>query len=53
MNLNDLARYITLKEKGKKQVSIAQVKEIMKILFTELAELEPLELFKILKKYDC
>ena len=51
MNLNELARDITLKEVGKKEISIAQVKEVMKILFEYLAELEPLELFKILEKY--
>lgn len=52
MNLNDFARDITLKEAGKKQVNIAQVKEIMKIIFTELALLHPLELFKLLKRYE-
>ena len=52
MNLNELARTITLKESGKQEVSIAQVKEIMKLLLEELCLLEPLELFKILKKYE-
>lgn len=32
MNLNELAKAVTLEEAGKKQVSIAQVKEVMRIL---------------------
>lgn len=52
MNLNELARRITLEEKGKKEVSIAQVKEIMKLVFEYLTTIEPLELFKILKRYE-
>lgn len=52
LNLNELAREITLEEAGEIEVSIAQVKQIMKIMFEKLAALEPLELFKILKKYE-
>ena len=52
LNLNELAREITLKESGKIEVSIAQVKEIMKLVFEKLTTIEPLELFKILKKYE-
>jgi len=52
MNLNALAKHIAYKERGKSEVNIAQIKEIMKIIFIELANLEPLELFKILKKYE-
>lgn len=52
MNLNELARIITLREKGNKQVSIAQIKEIMKILFEEMSTWEPVELFKVLKRYE-
>jgi len=50
-NLNELARKITLEEAGKTEISIAQVKEVMKILLEYLAGIEPLELFKILEKY--
>ena len=52
LNLNELAKEITLKESGEIEVSIAQVKEIMKLVFEKLATIEPLELFKILKKYE-
>ena len=52
MNLNNLAKEITLMETGKKEVNIAQVKEVMRLLFIVLAEIEPLELFKLLKKYE-
>jgi hypothetical protein len=51
MNLNKLARTIALKEKGKKEVSIAQIKEVLKITLHELAK-EPLyEIAKLLKRY--
>ena len=32
MNLNDLAKEICLREEGKKEVTIAQVKEILRVL---------------------
>ena len=51
MNLNNLARDITLQEAGKKEISIAQVKEVMKLVFTALAELPESEVEKILKRY--
>ena len=36
MNLNDLAKKITLKEGKKKNLSIAQVKEVIRLVFEEL-----------------
>ncbi len=52
INLNKFAREITLEEAGEVEVNIAQVKEIMKLVFEKLARLEPLELFEILKRYE-
>lgn len=51
MNLNKFAREVTLKEGTKKQVSIAQVKEILKIAFTELAKLSIDEVKAMLQRY--
>lgn len=51
MNLNSLAREVTLKEGLKKSISIAQVKEVMKLLFEELSRMDVITLAKILKKY--
>lgn len=51
VNLNDMAKRITLKEGKKRQVSIAQVKEVMKLTFEELAELEIEEITKIINRY--
>jgi len=51
MNLNEFARFIAIEETGKSEVDIAQIKEIMRIIFIRLARLKPLELFKILEKY--
>jgi len=51
LNLNDLAKEITLQEGGKVKLSIAQVKEVMKILLTELADLSANEVEEVLKRY--
>jgi len=51
MNLNNLAKRVAEREKGN-EVSIAQIKEIMKILFEELAAVNPIEVLKILQKYE-
>lgn len=49
-NLNTMARKITLAEGLKKSVSIAQVKEIMKLVFKELKTLSFAEVLNILTK---
>ena len=51
MNLNTLARTITLKEGGKKSISIAQVKEVMKLLLIELANMSVAECDKVIDRY--
>jgi len=51
MNLNKLAKEITLKEGGKVNLPIAQVKEVMRILLTTLANMTSTEVEKVLKKY--
>lgn len=40
MNLNELARKVAKLETGKVQVSIAQIKEIIKIISIEMSESE-------------
>lgn len=52
MNLNNLAKDITLSEGKSKSLSIAQVKEVMKILLTELSSLNQRELMSILRRYS-
>ena len=51
MNLNTLARYITLDEGLKVSLPIGQVKEVMAILFRRLAALSPEEVEAVLKRY--
>jgi hypothetical protein len=54
VNLNTLARTVAKREGKKKQVSIAQIKEIMKILFQELYKEEkkkPGAVQKVLNRY--
>ena len=52
INLNTFAREVTLEEGLKQQVSIAQVKEILKITFTKLVdEYLGSEIFEMLERY--
>jgi len=51
MNLNDFARDITLQEGLKKSINIGQVKEVIKLVFIKLAEMDYLELEKLLDRY--
>ena len=50
MNLNELAKEITKREKGKVQVNIAQVKEILCVLGEILEEASPDEAMEILHR---
>jgi hypothetical protein len=50
MNLNDFAVVVTKKEGKKKSISIAQVKEVIRIVLTELAK-NPDEAMKIIRRY--
>ena len=52
MNLNTFAKDITLKEGLRESVSIAQVKEIIKLVLTGLAKLKAQELETVLGKYS-
>lgn len=51
MNLNKLAQKVTLLEGQKKSQSIAQVKEVMRLLCIELSKMSVTELAEVLKKY--
>lgn len=51
MNLNEFAKTITLKEGGKKSLSVAQVKEVIKLTLLELAAKEDNKVLKLLKRY--
>jgi len=53
MNLNDMARRITLREGGKLNLSIAQVKEVMRLTLIELAAMCPLEMVKTVMRYQA
>jgi len=51
INLNKLAKVITLRESGE-QISIAQVKEVMKLLFEELSqEYSPSQILEVMERY--
>jgi len=52
INLNTLARDVTLRECGKEEVSIAQVKEVMKLVFESLAKEKPSDVMKVIERYQ-
>jgi hypothetical protein len=52
VNLNTLAEKVTKAEGKTKNLSIAQVKEVMKLVFTEMSELTLLEAVSVIKKYS-
>jgi len=52
MNLNDLARRVTLKEGKKKSISIAQVKEVIRLTLIELANQDYEQTIKTLVRYQ-
>lgn len=54
INLNDLARTITLREGRKQEVSIAQVKEVLRITLEELGDrlmVDPASVVGLLQRY--
>jgi len=51
MNLNDLAKLVTLEEGMRRNTSIAQVKEVLKIVFAKMAKMKPSQVKEILTKY--
>jgi hypothetical protein len=51
VDLNDLAKEITLQEGKKESVSIAQVKEVMHLLLHKLSKLSREQINYILKSY--
>lgn len=52
VNLNTLARDITKQEGGKVNLSIAQVKEVLRLTFEKLAEMHPVDALTIVRRYE-
>lgn len=51
INLNTLAIIVTQREGGKKSLSIAQVKEVMRITLEELGEYKVSQIMELLGRY--
>ena len=51
VNMNEFAQEVARLEKGKQEVSIAQIKEILKVTFRLLSKLDDLTIYGILKRY--
>ena len=52
INLNILAKEIALIEGKKESVSIAQIKEVIKITLEKLAAEDIIEVLKLLRRYE-
>lgn len=51
INLNTLAKAITLREGKKESLNIADVKECLKITLEELGKFEDWEIIKLIRRY--
>ena len=51
INLNKLAREVTLREGKKVSVNIGQTKEIIKLTLEELSKESPSDVLKLLERY--
>ena len=51
MNLNDVAIRIAKRESGKQEVSIGQIKEILKLTCEEFAEADTKDLLRTIARY--
>jgi predicted DNA-binding antitoxin AbrB/MazE fold protein len=52
MNLNEFARRVTLAEGGRVSLSIAQVKEVMRIIFRMMARMPLEKVSRILRRFE-
>lgn len=50
MNLNTFAKEVCAKEGGKQNLSIAQVKEVTKIVLQKLSREDPIDVLLLLRK---
>ena len=51
VNMNDFAKEVALEEGGKEEISIAQIKEVVKVTLRKIAKMEDHELIKLLNRY--
>jgi hypothetical protein len=49
-NLNSWATRLTLREGGKKEISVAQVKEVLRLVMEDVAMMDEKELRRLLKR---
>jgi hypothetical protein len=51
INMNEFAVKVALKEKGKVEANIAEIKQILKITMEELGEFEDDQILELIKRY--
>ena len=51
INMNDMANAVAMNEKGRTEVNIAQIKEVMRIFLEELSCYEDEEILEVVKRY--
>jgi len=52
INMNSMAKVVANMEKGKKEVSIAQIKEILKVFLIELSFERPSDVLNLVERYE-
>lgn len=50
MNVNAFAKIVAMKEAGKKEVSIAQIKEILRVIRDVLLKTRGIDFYKVIKE---
>lgn len=53
INQNEMAIWIAAEESGKKEISIGQIKEVMKLTLDYLAEEEVIAVLQLLEKHEA
>ena len=51
INMNEMAVKVALKESGKVEVNIAQIKEVLKVFLLELAECSDEQVLELINRY--
>lgn len=51
INMNKMAKLVSVGEAGKKEVNIAQIKETIKVFLEELALFDDKDIIELIKRY--
>lgn len=53
INMNEIAVSVALKEKGKVEINIAEIKQILKITMEKLSEFNSEQILELVRRYSA